>query len=47
MAKVIRGHALRSNQYLLARVYEADAASVNKGEMLDAEGKVIEKTNST
>ena len=47
MAKVIRGHALRSNQYLLARVYEAEAASVNKGEMLDAEGKVIEKTNST
>ena len=47
MAKVIRGHALRSNQYLLARVYEADAASVNKGEILDAEGKVVEKTNST
>ena len=47
MAKVIRGHALRSNQYLLARVYEADAASTNKGEILDAEGKVVEKENTT
>lgn len=26
MAKVVRGHRLRSNQYLLARVYDADAA---------------------
>ena len=47
MAKVIRGHALRSNQYLLARVYEAEAASKSTGEIRDAEGKVIEKTNST
>ena len=47
MAKVIRGHALRSNQYLLARVYEAEAASTNKGEILDAEGKVVEKENTT
>ena len=47
MAKVIRGHALRSNQYLLARVYEADAASVNKGEILDTEGKAVEKTDTT
>ena len=46
MTKVIRGHALRSNQYLLARVYEADAASTNKGEILDAEGKVVEKENT-
>lgn len=41
MAKVIRGHALRTNQYLKARVYEAEAASNSKGEMLDAEGKPI------
>ena len=42
MAKVVRGHALRSNQYLLARVYEAESASQSQGEMLDAEGKKIE-----
>ena len=47
MAKVIRGHALRTNQYMLARVYEANAASQNQGEMLDTEGKVIEKKNET
>ena len=47
MAKVIKGHALRSNQYLLARVYEADAASKNQGEMLDTEGKAVEKKNDT
>ena len=47
MAKVIRGHALRTNQYLLARVYEADAASRNKGEMLDTEGKAIDKKSET
>ena len=42
MAKVVKGHSLRSNQYLLARVYEADAASQSQGEMLDAEGNKIE-----
>ena len=47
MYKVIRGHALRSNQYLLARVYEAEAASKSQGEMRDAEGNVITKTNTT
>ena len=47
MAKVIRGHALRTNQYLLARVYEAEAASRNKGEMLDTEGKAIEGKHNT
>lgn len=47
MAKVIRGHALRTNQYLLARVYEAEAASRNKGEMLDTEGKAIDKKDET
>ena len=47
MCKVVRGHALRSNQYLLARVYEAEAASKSVGEMRDAEGNIIEKTNTT
>lgn len=42
MAKVVRGHALRTNQYLLARVYEAEAASVSTGEALDAEGNKID-----
>ena len=42
MAKVVKGHSLRSNQYLLARVYEADAASQSSGEMLDVEGNKIE-----
>lgn len=44
MAKVVRGHALRSNQYLLARVYEADSANSNQGEVVDAEGNKIENT---
>ena len=42
MAKVIRGHALRSNQYLLARVYEAASANSHKGEIRDAEGNIVE-----
>lgn len=42
MAKVVKGHALRSNQYLLARVYEAESASQSQGEMLDASGNKIE-----
>lgn len=46
MAKVIRGHALRTNQYLLARVYEATAASSSTGEVRDAEGKIIETTHT-
>ena len=46
MAKVIRGHALRSNQYLLARVYEADAANHNQGEVVDAEGNKVENTTT-
>ena len=47
MAKVIRGHALRSNQYLLARVYEAESANENDGEMINAEGQKVteEKKN--
>ena len=41
MAKVVRGHRLRSNQYLLARVYDADAANENSANatIVDAEGK--------
>ena len=42
MARVIRGHALRSNQYLLARVYEAKSASNSEGEALDATGNKVE-----
>lgn len=41
MAKVIRGHALRSNQYLLARVYEAESANQSDGEVLDTEGNKV------
>lgn len=46
MAKVVRGHALRSNQYLLARVYEADAANANRGVMYDAQGQEVETDKS-
>ena len=44
MAKVVRGHALRSNQYLLARVYDADSANSSQGEAVDAEGNKIANT---
>lgn len=44
MAKVVKGHSLRSNQYLLARVYEATAANSSQGEVRDAEGNLIETT---
>lgn len=47
MAKVVRGHALRSNQYLLARVYEAESASKSRGEILDAQGQQVDKTEET
>lgn len=45
MAKVIRGHRLRSNQYLLARVYDAEAAEreIGLATIIDAEGKEIAK----
>ena len=46
MAKVVRGHALRTNQYLLARVYEAAAASNSTGEIRDAEGNIIESKHT-
>lgn len=42
MAKVIRGHSLRSNQYLLARVYEAESANTSQGEIRDADGNIVE-----
>lgn len=46
MAKVVRGHALRSNQYLLARVYEAESAAKSAGEILDIEGNKVESTET-
>lgn len=43
MTRVIRGHRLRSNQYLLARVYDAEAAKKSnaEGTMIDAEGNKV------
>ena len=43
MAKVVQGHRLRSNQYLLARVYDADAAKKNMdtATIVDTEGNEI------
>lgn len=43
MTRVIRGHRLRSNQYLLARVYDADAARRGSATatMIDAEGNEV------
>ncbi len=44
MTKVIQGHRLRSNQYLLARVYDAAAAEegMKNATVIDADGKEIE-----
>lgn len=41
MAKTVRGHKLRSNQYLIARVYDADAANKNAktATIVNADGK--------
>ena len=39
MARVIRGHRLRSNQYLLARVYDADVASKSNATIISADGE--------
>lgn len=49
MARVIRGHKLRTNQYLLARVYDADAAmkSMKSATVLDAEGNVKDVSKET
>lgn len=44
MAKVVQGHRLRSNQYLLARVYDAAAAEkgIRSATIVDAEGNEVE-----
>ena len=44
MAKVVQGHRLRSNQYLLARVYDAAAAEkgIKSATIVDAEGNEVE-----
>lgn len=43
MAKVVQGHRLRSNQYLLARVYDAAAAEkgLNTATMIDTDGNEV------
>ena len=41
MVKIIKGHHLRSNQYLLARVYDPEAAQNSVAVMVDAEGNTI------
>ena len=45
MAKIVQGHRLRSNQYLLARVYDADAANKNEGMVTDVDGKNQKTSN--
>jgi major vault protein len=45
MASVVKGHHLRSNQYLLVRVYDEEAATNNRGQAViksasDTEGEV-------
>ena len=45
MAKVIQGHRLHSNQYLLARVYDADA--LEKEESKDEDGNSTYKNKYT
>ena len=49
MAKVVRGHRLRSNQYLLARVYDAEAAmkNISSATIVDADGKEVTKKPKT
>ena len=42
MSKVVKGHSLRSNQYLLARVYEAEAANNSQGDVRDSEGNLVD-----
>jgi len=46
MTRVIRGHRLRSNQYLLARVYDAEAArkGIGTATIVDTEGKEVTTT---
>lgn len=47
MAKVVRGHRLRSNQYLLARVYDAVAAENGRASatIINTDGKEVTKSN--
>lgn len=49
MTKVIRGHRLRSNQYLLARVYDAEAAekSYSEATIVDTKGEEVTETKET
>ena len=49
MAKVVQGHRLRSNQYLLARVYDADAAkkNIDTATIVDTEGNEIKDKKAT
>ena len=44
MSRVIRGHRLRSNQYLIARVYDAEAAKRESATIVDTEGKEVTTT---
>ena len=45
MARVIQGHRLRSNQYLLARVYDAEAASKSHttATIINSKGEEVKK----
>ena len=45
MAKVVQGHRLRSNQYLIARVYDAEAAAKSAATIVNTEGKEVETSN--
>lgn len=47
MAKIVQGHRLRSNQYLLARVYDADAAEENRASatIVNTEGVEVDKAS--
>ena len=49
MAKVVRGHRLRSNQYLIARVYDAAAAEEGRksATIIDNEGKEVKTEDDT
>ena len=44
MTRVVQGHRLRSNQYLLARVYDPEAAEKSVSTIYDAEGKEVTKS---
>ena len=49
MAQTVRGHKLRSNQYLLARVYDAEAAQngLKTATIVDANGNETEAATDT